>query len=223
MERSAAPYSGHISRRLQIEWKRLFTKQLYCIGKDIRHADNLLLQYGFTRQRPPNPDKGSSQYSLAEQDGRVILWGFGMVFATKNDGLFLWRHEFEPKLLNAGSLRPNLWDPDQLPQLAVPKTSREMSLMLQLLIGSTKWLEGYESWVLATCGQAYRNESLRGKHSSDSTHSRLDERWANLSKKFARCAQPASEEPGRGRAGPKISSPALGSAQGGKKFAASAG
>ena len=156
--------SIHIPKSLQKEWKKLFTRQLYCIGKDIKRKDNLLLQYGFTRQRPPNPDKGSSQYSFTEQNFQVIMWGFGMVFAAKNDdGLFLWRHEFEPKFLKVNSLLPNLWDPDQLPRRTIPKTPEETLLMLQLLIESMRWLESYEEWVLATCGQSYRNKSFTGR------------------------------------------------------------
>ena len=193
-EKDMQLYSIHIPKYLQNEWKKLFTKQLYCIGKDIRHKDNLLLQYGFTRQRPPNPDKGSSQYSFTEQNNQVILWGFGMMFATKNDGLFLWRHEFEPKFLKVNSLLPNLWDPDQLPQCTIPKTPEETLLMLQLLIESMKWLESYENWVLATCGQSYRNESLQGEYSSDSPHNRLDEKWHELSEKFAKILKTSEPE-----------------------------
>jgi hypothetical protein len=148
-------YCRYIPKNVQNEWRQLFTKQLYCIGKDIVNPNNLLLQYGFTRQRPPNPDLGSSQYSLETPIYRIILWGFGMIFATKNTGLFLWRHEFEPKLLCMDALLSNLWDPDQLPSCTAPKTTQEFSLMLQLLIQSIKWFEQYESWVLDTCGQCY--------------------------------------------------------------------
>ena len=38
-ERDAHLDSGHISKYLQNEWKKLFTKQLYCIGKDTRRRD----------------------------------------------------------------------------------------------------------------------------------------------------------------------------------------
>ena len=45
-----------------------------------------------------------------------------MIFATGNNGLFLWRHEFEPKLLDVNLLPSNVWAPDQLTQLTIPKT-----------------------------------------------------------------------------------------------------
>ena len=192
-KKDAHPYSRHIPKYLQNEWKKLFSEQLYCIGKDILHKDNLLLQYGFTRQRPPNPKMGSSQYSFTEQNGQVILWGFGMIFATKNDGMFLWRHEFEPKFLNVNLLLPNLWDPDQLPQRTIPKTAEETLLMLQLLVKSMKWLESYENWVLATCGQTYRNESLRSRYPSAAHHIRLDEKWSELSEKFTKILKPMNQ------------------------------
>lgn len=187
-----------VPKYLQDEWKGLFTKQLYCMGRDIRHEDNLLLRYGFTRQRPPNPDDGSSQYSFAEHGERVVLWGFGMLFAAGDRGLFLWRHEFEPKLVGAGALLPNIWDPDQLPRRTMPGTPEETRLMLRLLVRSTRWLEGYENWILATCGQAYRDESIRDRYSPGSR--RLDERWRALSEEFEGILRPGREpdrdEPG---------------------------
>ena len=149
---------------------------------------------GFTRQRPPNPDMGSSQYSFTEQNDQVILWGFGMIFATKNDGLFLGRHEFEPKFLKVNSLLPNIWDPDQFPPRTIPKTQEETLLMLQLLVKSIKWLENYESWVLAKCGQLYRNESLYGKNSHGEHHICLDKKWHELSEKFAKILKTSKPE-----------------------------
>ncbi len=58
--------------------------------------------------------------------------------------------------------------------------------MLQLLIESIKWLENYESWVLATCGHAYRNESMQGEKSSNLLYVILNEKWHELSEKFAK-------------------------------------
>ena len=188
-EKAMDLHSIHIPKYIQNEWKKSFTKQLYGIGKDILQNDNLLLQYGFTRQRPPKPDMGSTQYSLTDKDDKIILWGFGMVFATKNDGLFLWRHEFKPKLLNVNSLLPNLWEANQLSQCTIPKTTEDILLMLQLLVKSMKWLENYEKWILATCGQTYRNESLQDKDSSNAPHIRLDEKWHDLSEKFSKILQ----------------------------------
>ena len=188
-EKAKQLHTTHIPKYIQNEWRRLFTKELYGIGKDILHKDNLLLEYGFTRQRPPNPDMGSSQYSLTDKDDQIILWAWGMVFATKNDGLFLWRHEFEPKLLNVDSLLSNMWDSNQLTQCTIPKTGKETLLMLQLLDKSMKWLENYEKWILTTCGQTYRSESLQSKFPSDTPHIRLDEKWHELSEKFSKILQ----------------------------------
>ena len=179
-------YSAYIPKNVQLEWSRIFTKQLYGIGKDILHKDNLLLQYGFTRERPPNPNEGSSQYSINDQTGQIILWGFGMLCTTKNNGLFLGRHAFEPKLLKVNSLLPNIWEPDQILDGVQPKTIAETLLMLQLLIKSIKWLENYERWIVTTCGESYRNESLQGMNSRGVPHIRLDKKWYELSQKFAK-------------------------------------
>ena len=138
--------------------------------------------------------QGSSQYSLTKQNDQIILWGFGMLFATKNDGLFLWRHEFEPKFLKIDSLLPNLWDPDHLPHRTTPKTPEETLLMLQLLIESMKWLESYENWIVATCGQSYRNESLQGQYASDLPHNHLDKKWHEMYEKFAKILETSQLE-----------------------------
>ena len=58
-----------------------------------------------------------------------------------------------------------------------------------------KWLESYENWVLATCGQSYRNESLQDGYSSDAHHNRLDEKWHELSEKFAKILKTSEPEP----------------------------
>ena len=89
-EKYAQSYSLHIPKNIQIEWSRLFTKQLYGIGKDILYKNNLLLQYGFTRDRPSNQNEGSSQYSLVDKTEKIILWGFGICMLQKMMGYF-WR------------------------------------------------------------------------------------------------------------------------------------
>lgn len=178
--------SIHIPKNIQIEWSRLFTKQLYGIGKDILHKDNLLLQYGCTINRPPNSNEGSSQYSFVDKSGKIILWGFGMMCATKNEGLFLGRHAFGPKLFKVDSLLSNIWEPNQISHGMLPKTTKETLLMLKLLVKSIKWLECYENWVLSICGEPYRNESLQGMHPSGVRHIRLDKKWSELSEKFVK-------------------------------------
>ena len=185
-ETDTQSYPIHIPKNIQNEWSSLFSKQLYCIGKDILHKNNLLFQYGLSRERPPNPNKGSSQYSFTDETGKIILWGFGMVCATKNDGIFLGRHAFGPKLIKVDSLLSNIWEPDQILQYVLPKTTEETILMLRLLIKSIKWLENYESWVLTTCGQSYRNESLYGTSSKKIHDICLDKKWYELSEKFTK-------------------------------------
>ncbi len=163
-------YSEYVPKYIQKDWQRFFTKQIYAFGKDILYEKNLLLEYGFTKQRPPNNAQGTSQYSLTEQDDQIILWGFGMIFATKNDAVFLWRHEFIPKLVSVSSLPSHIWEPEQIP-----------------LLKSMKWLQRYEEWVLTTAGQPYRDSSLKGQHLSSPI--RLDEKWSILSEKFPKILQ----------------------------------
>ena len=110
-----------------------------------------------------------------------------MIFATKNDAVFLWRHEFIPKLLDANSIPSHIWEPNQISHCTIPKTSDEKLLMLKLLVKSIKWLERYEKWVLATCGQTYRDKSLDGQYLSPPV--RLDKKWSELSEKFPKILQ----------------------------------
>ena len=186
-EKDILPYSQYIPKYVQKNWKKIFSKQIYGFGKDILYKKNLLLEYGFTIQKPPIPAQGTSQYSITEQDDQIILWGFGMLFATKNNGLFLWRHEFKPKLINVNSIPSHLWEPSQLQQKStIPKTTDEIFLMLELLVKSMKWLEKYEKWILKICGDKYRNESLQGQYSSKASAVKLDEKWSELSTRFTK-------------------------------------
>lgn len=117
---------------------------------------------------------------------RLFCGGFGMMCSTKNDGLFLGRHAFEPKLLKVNSLLSNIWEPNQISYGISPKTKKETLLMLQLLVKSIKWLENYENWVLIRCGESYRNESLQGMNSNGVPPIRLDKKWHELSERFTK-------------------------------------
>jgi len=183
-EKDGDIYSKYVPKFIQKNWKSLFSKQLYGLGKDILHTNNLLLQYGFTKKRPPVPSQGSSQYSLTDQNDKIIMWGFGMIFATGNNGLFLWRHEFVPKLLSVDSLPSHIWEPQQISECRTPKTSDEILLMLQLLVKSMKWLENYEKWISSTCGESYREKSLQSPNSSVASSVCLDQKWIELNEKF---------------------------------------
>ena len=107
--------------------------------------------------------------------------GFGMMCATKS---WIGTHRIWTKLLKVNSLLPNIWEPAQISHGIKPKTPKERLLMLQLLIKSIKWLENYENWILTTCGESYRNESLQDMNSKGVSHIRLDKKWSELSEIF---------------------------------------
>ena len=197
-EKDNAVYSKYIPKHVQKNWKSLFSKQLYGLGKDILHTNNLLLQYGFTKQRPPVPSQGSSQYSFSDQNVQMIMWGFGMIFAIGNNGLFLWRHDFVPKLLNVDSLPSHIWEPEQISKCKIPKTLDEIQLMLQLLVKSMKWLESYEKWINSTCGESYRGKSLQSQNSSSASSVFLDQKWSELNEKFEKILKNSEPEQNSG-------------------------
>ena len=62
----------------------LLDQQMWCWGCDIRHGEgNVLLQYGFSRWRPPEGTLGSTAYQLEAPPSRqVVLWGFGVGIGT---------------------------------------------------------------------------------------------------------------------------------------------
>ena len=60
------------------------------------------------QRKTSNQTKESSQYSFTDQTGKIILWGFGMVCATNNDGIFLGRHVFGQKDFYANITKANL-------------------------------------------------------------------------------------------------------------------
>ena len=73
-------YTKIYSKELE---KYFFKKQLFGIGKDIMYTNNLLIQYGFTKQRPPIPEQGSSQYSLTDKNDTILV-GFW-------NGICIWK------------------------------------------------------------------------------------------------------------------------------------
>lgn len=82
----------------------LLDQQFWCWGQDVRYpGGNLLLDYGFVRQRPPAGQRGSSAYTLAPTPGRhLVLRGFGLSYAADGVGnLFLPRYGFAPRLGDA--------------------------------------------------------------------------------------------------------------------------
>jgi len=99
----------------------LFDAQMWCLGCDVRHAPgNILLEYGFSRRRPPRNLSGSSRYTKEIDDEyRIDLWGFAIIVANKASGICLKRHEHIPLMLRPSVVARDVWrsDDKHLPTL----------------------------------------------------------------------------------------------------------
>lgn len=125
----------------------LLHQQCWLWGCDIRRWEgNLLLAYGFTRQ--PDPEvKRSTQYTLHLVAGNVArLWGSGFYFGDVEEGVFLNRFAFDPRLVRFNEA----WqDPARLKE--APRY-----LDLARLQSACMWIAEYEAWVVEQYGAGYR-------------------------------------------------------------------
>ncbi|GHO60773.1 hypothetical protein [Ktedonobacter robiniae] len=141
----------------------LFNQQMWCWGQDIRRAEgNLLLEYGFTRRRPPEGVVGSSSYVLQTQEQHTVtLWGFGLFYThSPSEGIFLKRYSFTPRLALNVEWPLDAWALDQLPALSLPSSPRKCQAVNSLLTSLLSWISAYETWVLQTQGLAYSYQCL---------------------------------------------------------------
>jgi len=150
-----------IPRNIRKQGTALLDQQMWCFGCDIRRKDgNALLEFGFTRVRPPEGVKGSSQYglSLDEQGAQLVLWAFGIYFGIgPQGGLLLRRYEFSPRLLPDPGLA---WNSEDLPRPHLPNCETECQRVQGLLPEALRWLAEYEEWALAHLGVEYRRNFL---------------------------------------------------------------
>lgn len=150
-----------IPHKVRKQGTALLDQQMWCFGCDIRRKDgNALLEFGFTRERPPEGVKGSSQYALRldQQGARLVLWAFGIYFGIESQGgLLLRRYEFSPRLLpDPGSA----WKSEDLPNPHLPNCETEIERVRALLPAALRWLADYEEWALAHLGAEYRAHCL---------------------------------------------------------------
>lgn len=138
---------------------RLLDQQLWCWGQDIERTEgNLLVQFGFRKELPPEKASGSTAYILSPFPGcQLILWGFGLFFGLQSSGgMFLRRYGFSPVLSQASSFSEKAWCPDRLPNFRRPQSLDERALVDRLTGFAASWVAGYEHWVIGNTGLEYR-------------------------------------------------------------------
>jgi hypothetical protein len=142
----------------------LFHQQMWCWGYDIRRPEgNLLLTYGFKRERPPEGVHGSSAYILHTPERREItLWGFGLFLAQDRQGsLFLPRYGFLPRWSSLTPFPANVWTLAQLPPMIFPQTEKEVLCVRRLFTDLLLEISRYEQWIRETQGEGYRESCIR--------------------------------------------------------------
>ena len=144
--------------------QKLIHQQCWCWGCDIRRSEgNLLLQYGFQRERVTNGDTHISSYSMQVQaTATLILWGFGFFYGKPGyGGIYMGRYVFTPQLLDVDTLPTStIWKADQLPKTHRPRTREDIERLNQLAPDVMRWIGTYEQWVQTSVGASYRHRCL---------------------------------------------------------------
>jgi hypothetical protein len=164
----------------------LLDQQMWCWGRDIvRSEGNLLLQFGFRKERPPANTSGCSAYVLTPFPGcQMILWGFGLFFGlASSGGLFLRRYEFNPVWTRLPALPVIVWRPEGLPAFQPPRSIPEQNCTQRLLTAAVRWIAGYEQWVLDMAGVEYRRLCLREWHKRIIPAERVPDEWRRIAER----------------------------------------
>lgn len=143
--------------------ERLFNVSMWCIGRDVSHADNLLLRHGFTRERIPAGQQGTSAYSgTLPGGGALTLWGFGALCRVCGESIYVPREGFTPAVVEEGRVT---WPVFQAAGLGgrEPVTPCEHSAARAAVVALAGWMAGYEEWVLALMGAGWRHECLAAR------------------------------------------------------------
>ncbi|MDW8233758.1 MAG: hypothetical protein RMJ54_13350 [Roseiflexaceae bacterium] len=146
---------------LQQHGAELLHLQCWLWGCDIRRSEgNLLLEYGFRRQRPPAGATGSSAYlRTADRDTVIVLWGFGAFCGSPvNGGVYLKRYEFAPRYIPRIDTQRLPWLPDQVHAAVIPLEPDVQQQMHRQFISLLEWIAQYETWVIERCSLDYRRE-----------------------------------------------------------------
>lgn len=151
---------------LRREGERLFDLSMWCLGRDVTHAGNLLLRRGFTREGIPAGQQGTSAYSgVLPGGGTLTLWGFGALCRVRGESVYVPRNGFTPLMVDAGRMGWPVFHSASLGAPREPLTPFERSVARASVVSLAGWLAGYEEWVVALVGAGWRHECLatRGK------------------------------------------------------------
>lgn len=166
----------------------LLNQQCWCWGCDIRRSKgNLLLAFGFERQRPPEGIDASSCYRITLPSGHeVALWGFGVLITDGVSALYLARFDFEPQLCSASAIARGCWSPTDLAPLRPPTSPRELTLTAEMGAELLDFIGAYESWIAEMVGLRYRERTVHQFKQASYTAMEAKLLWSRLAKQIAR-------------------------------------
>ncbi len=140
---------------------------MWFFGRDIQHPEgNLLLRFGFARERPPAGVSGTSRYTLATPVGSLTLWGWGAHWCDDQPlALLMRRHGPGPRLVSAAAPLDHVWAHTALTGTRAA-VGAEWARVGALLAAFAGWVHTYERWVRETCGESWRSDcaALRPRH-----------------------------------------------------------
>lgn len=154
-------------------------QQCWLWGLDVRReAGNLLLARGFERVRAADGSSASSQYTLrVGHERRIRLWGFGIFYGNGDEGIYLNRFEFLPRL---ATLNGNRWHGAS--EFQGLTAARDTVLLREVV----HWIAGYEQWVLGEYGAGYRRACLAGWKKRHVAAEELPTAWEELAEALER-------------------------------------
>lgn len=155
---SAWSFNGVFGRN----FARLINLQMWCFGCDIRRPEgNLLIEYGFTRDRPCETSCGSSRYSKDTKSGMSLsIWGFGMVITDESSALFLKRFTWVPRVLLGRFDETNIFKPHAMSEFREPASRRESDEGHRLLYALREEVISYEQYVCDQASTLFKTQRL---------------------------------------------------------------
>ena len=173
----------------------LLHQQCWNWGRDIlRPEGNLLVEAGFTRQRPPQGVTGATRYVLRLAGAECwMLWGFGFFYGTPDlGGVYVNRFQFRPRWMGLDAVGGPIWNPDMIPTGEPPP---DPSVLLKLAATAVRRIADYEDWTLNRCGLPYRQAVLaQWRADAKIAPERLPEAWRVLAGQIESASWPHLSE-----------------------------
>lgn len=141
---------------------RLINLQMWCFGCDIRRPEgNLLIEYGFTRERPCETTCGSSRYAKDTKSGMSLsIWGFGLLLTDESSALYLRRFTRVPKVLFGRFDTTRIHKPHAMSKFREPTTRSEIEQGRRLLYALREELVCYEHYVAHRASDLFTTRRL---------------------------------------------------------------